>query len=262
MYDIGFLGLGKMGSAIANGILSKGLYVKENIAFFAPSEATKTKGLALGIAFAADERDLVTRSKLIILAIEPQKYGEVLSKFEGMDFAGKIVVSLAPGKTIDYLKSVFVGARIARAMPNTPCLINKGVTTLAFDEGPIDEVIAVFSSVGAYTVVKEKQIDEAIPLQGSMPAYIFEFVKAFVECGSTYGIDKEDARKLALNAIIGSCELALQRDEDLDVLIDSVCSRGGATIAGLTKLRENGFDEAIKSCYEACVNRSLELKNH
>ena len=260
MTDIGFLGLGKMGTSIAQGILAKGLYDPQNISFFAPSQKTQEKGTGFGLVLAQDERDLVKNAKIIVLAIEPQKYEEVFAKLAGLSFVGKTVVSLAPGKTISYLRSVFAGASICRAMPNTPSLIGKGVTTLAFDETPNQDVVALFHAVGIVAVVEERQIDEAIPLQGSMPAYTFAFVKAFVDHAVSLGIEESEAKKLALNAIIGSCELALQSDKDLDALIDSVCSRGGATIAGLEKLREEGFEKAIDACYEACVKRSEELK--
>ena len=261
MYDIGFLGLGKMGFSIASGIIKKELFLKEDIAFYAPSDKTKEKGKNLGIYLVDDERNLFISSKIIIIAIEPQKYGEVFVKLEGIDFKNKTIISLAPGKSIAYLKSIFKDASIMRAMPNTPSMINHGVTTLAFDKEIDDEVINIFSSIGIVEVVEENQIDKAIPLHGSMPAYIFEFVKAFTDTALEYGIEKEKAKSLALHAIIGSCMLALDSNEDLDTLIDRVCSRGGSTIAGLEKMRESGFSEAIKNCYKACVKRSKELQN-
>ena len=260
MYKIGFLGLGKMGSSILNGILSSSIYNKEDITFYAPSDKTKEKGKSLGISLADNERDLFISSQLIILAIEPQKYDEVFAKLNDIDFTDKIIISLAPGKTISYLKKIFKDAHVVRAMPNTPSVISKGVTTLAFDDIEIKEVIDIFSSIGTYKVVKEEEIDLAIPLHGSMPAYFFEFIKAFRDAAISYGLDKEEATSLALHAVIGCAELALKSDEDLDTLIDKVCSKGGATIAGLNVLRENGFDEIIKKCYIACVNRSKELK--
>ena len=261
MNDIGFLGLGKMGSSILGGILSHHLYKNECIGFYTPSEKTQQKGLNFQINLAINECDLMINSKIIILAIEPQKYDEVLDKVKDVDFSNKVIISLAPGKDIAYLKSVFKNAHVVRAMPNTPSVIGKGVTTLSFDGEPIDEVTNIFSAIGTYVVVNESEMDKAIPLQGSMPAYIFEFVKAFVDTAREYDIKEEDAKKLALNAIIGSCELALQSDKELDSLIDSVCSRGGSTIAGLEAMRKEGFDEAVKACYKACVKRSYELKN-
>ena len=249
MYKIGFLGLGKMGSSILSGILSNHLYKQEDIIFYAPSDKTKEKGKSLGISLANDERDLFISSKIIIIAIEPQKYDEVFIKLKGIDFINKIIISLAPGKTISYLKNIFNNGDIARAMPNTPSVIGKGVTTLAFDKEEIKEVCNIFSSIGTYLVVKEEEIDKAIPLHGSMPAYFFEFIKAFRDEAVSYGLDKQEATKLALHAVIGCAELALSSSDDLDTLIDQVCSRGGATIAGLNQLKDNGFIEAIKKCY-------------
>lgn len=261
MFEIGFLGLGKMGTSLLNGIIKKNLYPIEKIAFYAPSDKTKEKGLSYGINLTKDERDLLINSKIIILAVEPQKYHEIFQKFNDIDCKNKTIISLAPGKTISYLKQYFKNADIVRAMPNTPSLINEGVTTLAFDNNQNEEVINIFSSIGIYMVVNEEDIDKMIPLQGSMPAYIFEFVKCFVDNAVNNGIDKNEATKTALHAIIGSCLLALNKNEDLDILIDSVCSKGGSTIAGMEKLKEFGFDRAIKECYEACLKRSQELKN-
>ena len=260
MFQLSFLGLGKMGTSILKGVLAKGLYSPEEISFFAPSKATQEKGLAFGVHLAKDERDLFEGSSLVILAIEPQKYDVVFAKLSGLSFAGKTIVSLAPGKDIANLESVFEGASIARAMPNTPCLIGEGMTTLAFSEGPNQEVVKIFDSIGQSIVLEEAQIDAAIPLQGSMPAYIFEYVKEFVQNGEKQGIEADIAAKLALRAMIGSCKLALESNLGFDELIASVCSPGGATIAGLSALREAGFAKAVEACYEACVKRGKDLK--
>ena len=245
MYKIGFLGLGKMGSSILKGILSKELYQKREIAFFAPSVETKTKYQEFGINLVKDEKELFKLSNIVIMAIKPQQYDLVLGKIKDLDFNDKIIISLAPGKTISYLSKNMKGAEIVRVMPNTPALVGKGMTTIAFQNEEISIVMDIFSSIGKYVIVKEKQIDEAIPLNGSMPAYLFEFVKAFIEKGMEYGIPKEDAYILALNAIIGSCELALNSNDDIDTLINNVCSKGGSTIEGLNVLRNNHVLEVI-----------------
>lgn len=259
MYQFGFLGLGKMGYSVLKGVLSKGLYDKSELAFYAPSEATQQKGKALGLALAEGERDLFESCKIVLLAVKPQKYEGAFAKLDGLDFSGKTIISLAPGKSIAYLKSIFKGARVARAMPNTPALIGRAVTTIASDDESIGDVTRIFASIGAYAVVEEKQIDEAIPMNGSMPAYLLEFAKTFIECGVANGFKEEDAKNLVLHSIIGSCELALQSEDSLDTLINNVCSKGGSTIAGLNQLRDNGFNESIQKCFAACVKRSKEL---
>ncbi|MCR5564418.1 MAG: pyrroline-5-carboxylate reductase [Gammaproteobacteria bacterium] len=259
MYKIGFLGMGKMGSSILSGILKNGIYKNEEIAFYAPSEETQKRYKNIGINLVKNERDLFINSKIIILAIKPQKYDEIFSNLEGINFKEKTIISLAPGKSIAYLKNKYKYAKIVRIMPNTPALIGRAVTTVAFDNDEDLEVLKIVKSVGEYLVVNESQIDELIPLNGSMPAYLFEFAKSFIKCGVEFGISESDARRLVFNSIIGSAELALNSDDDIDTLINNVCSKGGSTIEGLNELRNNGFNEAIKKCYHSCVRRSKEL---
>lgn len=260
MYKIGFLGLGKMGSAILNGILSKNLYKKDEISFYAPSDATQNKYTNLGLKLLNDEREVFINSKIIILAIKPQKYNEVFRNLSSIDFSDKVIISIAPGKSISYLESVFKNATIIRAMPNTPAFIAKATTTIAYNNGKAKGIaIDIFSSIGSYVIVDEDEIEPMIPLHGSMPAYILEFAKDFINQGVKEGILYDESYKLVLNSIIGSCELALSSNEDIDTLIDNVCSKGGSTIAGLNELRDNGFNEAIEKCYKACVRRGKEL---
>lgn len=261
MYEFGFLGLGKMGSSILNGILSKGIYEKCELCFYAPSEETQNKYKNVGLSLVSSERELFISSKIILMAIKPQKYDEALDKIKGVDCGGKIVISLAPGKSIRYLNEHIRNAKIVRAMPNTPALVNKAVTTITFDGEENIEVLDIFKSIGEVLIVNEKQIDEAIPLNGSMPAYLFEFVRGFVNASLEYNIRKEDALTLALYSIIGSCELAIQSGDDLDTLINNVCSKGGSTIAGLNELRNNNFNDIIKKCYDSCVKRSKDLES-
>ena len=256
---IGFLGFGKMATSILKGILSKGLYHPEEIAFYAPSKASQEKGLSLGLNLANDERELFLRSPILILALKPQKYDEIFQKLKGLSFEGKTIISLAPGKSISQLKEKLPKAKIARAMPNTPALIQKAMTTLSFEEEPIPEVGEIFSSIGDTLIVEEKMIEETIPIQGSLPAYLFYFAKGFLEKAKEHGIKEEEAKKLLFHSIIGSSYLALETNEDIDTLIENVCSKGGSTIEGLNQLKEKGFLEAVEACYDACVKRSKEL---
>ena len=261
-YRIGFLGLGNMGSAILNGILTQKIFSENEIAFYAPSKMTKEKYSSIGIHLATDEVSLCQDSEIIILAIKPQIYSQVFEKIKEISYQGKVIISLAPGKTIAYLESIFQGSDIIRAMPNTPAKIGKAMTSIAYhhEEGFI-KVKEIFSSIGEYIVLKEEQIDKAIPLNGSLPAYLLEFAKDFIAMGEEIGLSNKEAKDLVLKSIIGSCLLALNSDEDMDCLINQVCSKGGSTIAGLDELRKNKLQETIEKCFRACVRRSKELAN-
>jgi pyrroline-5-carboxylate reductase len=261
-YKFGLLGVGKMGSAILGGLIKKDIYKPEEIVIYTLEEDIKEKYKKQGINIANDEIDLFNSSSVTLMAIKPQIYDSVLEKVKG-NYNNKTIISIAPGKKIEYLESFFKDAFIVRAMPNTPALINQAMITYAVnnesEEEKIEEAKKIFSSIGKSIVLEEWQIDEAIPLNGSMPAYIFKFAKDFIDCGIGHGLSEEKAKELALNSIIGSSLLALSSPDDLQTLINNVCSKGGTTIAGLEKLEENGFTTSIQACFDACVNRSKEL---
>jgi len=192
-------------------------------------------------------------------------YAEALEHAKGYDYSKQCVISLAPGKSIDYLKSVFTNATVVRVMPNTPAVLQKATTTMvkSADNELSKNAKAIFESIGSVDELpNEGQIDEAIPLNGSMPAYLYLFAKAFIESGIKHGIDPETAKSLACNAIIGSANMILESSDSIDTLINNVCSKKGTTIEGLERLYENGFEEAIEKCYDACVRRSKELSGN
>ena len=108
-------------------------------------------------------------------------------------------------------------------------------------------------------MITEDLMDASLPLNGSMPAYLYFFAKCFIEMGAKNGIDYETAKNLTAESIIASARMIVESPDSIDTLINNVCSKGGTTIAGLYELYDNNFEEAIKKCYDACVNRSIEL---
>lgn len=261
MVKIGILGIGKMGGSILNGIIKKNIYKKDEIAIFTASSEKRNYYKEEGFIVTKNENELFKKSPIIVLAIKPQVYESVFNKLSANDYSNKAICSLAPGKSISYLESIFNSATLVRVMPNTPAIIGMSTTTLAYNKDTIytKEIIKVFNSIGTVTIVKEELIDEAIPLNGSMPAYLFAFAKKMIECGIKHGLTMQTSKELCFNAIIGSANLAIQSNDTIETLIDNVCSKGGSTIEGLKKLEENNFDMAIEECFEACVKRSKEL---
>ena len=259
----GILGVGKMGGAILDGVLASGVFPNSDIMICDHKESTRMKYSALGIGIAQTEKELLDKSDIFMLAIKPQGFSAI-EALSGTPCAGKAIISLAPGKKVSFLESFFKGALVVRAMPNTPALVRNAATTLFAngkgDVGLLEWVKRIFSSIGTFEFLeKEEMIDIAIPVNGSMPAYLFSFVREFVEKAVQNGIDRQTAMNLCVNSIIGSCKLLQSSDDGLDTLISNVCSKGGTTIAGLDSMYGNGFKESIGACYDACVARSLEL---
>lgn len=262
MYKFGILGVGKMGGAILDGVVSANIYNKNEIILYTPNELIKNDYLKKGFVFAENEAQLFKKSKIILIAIKPQIFDEVLPIAKNFDFENRCILSIAAGKSISNISSFFKNATIVRAMPNLPASIKEGaITVCANKENELSsDAINILSSIGVVRKIKETEMDDTLALNGSMPAYAYLFAKAFIDYAVEKGIDCDVARDLTCATIKGSMDMILEnKDTPIDTLINNVCSKGGTTIAGLNKLYENGFEKAIYECSLACSNRSKEL---
>ena len=264
---IGFIGMGNMGFALAKGILRN--WDRKDMIFSCKTpEKRVSAGDELGIKAAMCNSDVVKASDIVILAIKPQMFDDVFAEIKKDVKDGTIFVSLAPGKTIDYLTGAFDGRiRVVRAMPNTPALIGYGCAGVAFDESrfskdEISVIEQIFSSVGKYVKVPEEQINTVICASGSSPAFVYMFIDQLIkECRSLAGdsLSMEDIRTMVASTVVGAGMMVLETGEDPDVLKTRVCSKGGTTIAGVEKLEKMGFREAISAGTKACYDRAVEM---
>ena len=242
-YKLGILGLGKMGSSILYGIIKSNLYTKEDILLYDVNEEIKSKLLNEGFKFSDDEQQLIDNIEMLLIAIKPQMF-KILNNLN-VDNIKLTVISIAAGKTIKNLQDIFGNQKFIRVMPNTPSLISYGATAIArgenVDEETFSNVKTIFSSIGVVEEIKENQMNEIIPINGSMPAYLYYFVQAFIEQAVKDGIDYEVAKRLACEAVIGSAKMILETNKPIDELIKDVCSPGGATLEGLYVLENEKF---------------------
>ncbi|MBQ3253258.1 MAG: pyrroline-5-carboxylate reductase [Acholeplasmatales bacterium] len=261
MYKLGILGVGKMGGSILNGILNASLYDKKDILLCDTYLPTLEKYSELGFNTTSIVDDVLTNSEIILLSIKPQSFEEALVNAKSYSYKNRCILTIAAGISIEYLTKYFTDATIIRAMPNTPAQINKGVVTICSNSKNhfFNECKKIFESIGKCYEIDESQMDYTIPLNGSMPAYLYAFAKEFIASAVNKGIDYETAKMLTVESIISSANMILDSTDPIDTLITNVCSKGGTTIAGLDKMYENNFDKAIDDCYNACARRSMEL---
>lgn len=260
-YKLGILGLGKMGSSILFGIIRSNLYSKDEVLLYDVNEEVKNDLKSKGFKFSCNEQELVENVDTLLIAIKPQMF----YKLKELNYSNLslTVVSIAAGKTIANLQEIFGNQKFIRVMPNTPALISSGATAIArgenVDEETFSKVKQIFASIGVVEEIKEDKMNEIIPINGSMPAYLYYFVQAFIEQGVKDGIDYEVAKKLACEAVIGSAKMILETDKSIDQLIKDVCSPGGATLEGLYVFENEKFKETIYKASIACVNKAYDL---
>jgi pyrroline-5-carboxylate reductase len=102
-------------------------------------------------------------------------------------------------------------------------------------------------------------MNEIIPVNGSMPAFLYYFAKCFIDKAVKDGIDYETAKALCVQGIIGSAKMIEASDKSIDELIKDVCSPKGATLEGLRVLENNNVDEILEEVSDATIKRAYEL---
>jgi len=259
---IGFLGAGKMASAIIRGLLKYGISV-DNISAgekYPPSAETARK--EFGIYVTEDNGEIVKRSDILIIAVKPKDIEEALST--AGDTKDKLFISIAAGVTIDSLeKMVGSKARVIRVMPNICATvlqsatgISRGKNTTADDAALAMEI---FSAIGIAMEVNESLLNAVTGLSGSGPAYIFPIIEALADGGVYAGLDRATAMKLAAQTVIGAATMVLETGQHPGELKDMVCSPAGTTIEGVAVLEQRAVRAAFMDAVIVSAQKSEQL---
>lgn len=265
MAKIGFIGMGNMGFAILQGLLK--LYRPEDLLFTdVNQERMETVKKQTGVDFVESNAECANQSRIVVLAVKPQYYDAVLKNIKYAVKPEQIVISIAPGITIDSLvKKLGDGKRIVRAMPNTPALLGEGMTGVTYDRGLFteeeeQEIRAFFQSFGRMEYVEERLMSAVVCASGSSPAYVYMFIEALADGCVKNGLPRQAAYKMVAQAVLGSAKMVLETGKHPGELKDMVCSPGGTTIEGLAALEENGFRGAIIKACDANFEKNKKLK--
>lgn len=264
MKRIGFIGAGNMATAIVKGLIAQHNGKADFINIFDVSEDKCREIAKLGVNIEKSGADVVNSSDIIVLAVKPQNYAEVLSELKSEANPNKTFVSIAAGISIDYVQNALeCKCPVVRVMPNTPLLLKKGASALCPSDNISEEdkqtVYDMFAGSGVCEYITEDHMNEIISVNGSSPAYIYLFAKAMADYAQQKGIDYDKAMNLVCATLEGSAAMLRESGDSADVLIEKVSSKGGTTIAALDKLREHGFTEAVQDAMEACTKRAEEL---
>lgn len=262
---IGFLGAGRMATALAAGFVRAGVLPAERIAASDVSpEALRRMCAESGARAAGSNAELAADSDVLFLAVKPQHVSAVLWDVRDVVTGSHLLVSIAAGVSVAALAAELGDdKRIIRVMPNTPCLVAAGAS--AFAAGPhatpedVSLVGRLLSTVGLALQLDEAHLDAVTGLSGSGPAYAFQIIEALSDGGVRAGLPRHVATQLAAQTLFGAAKMVLESGEHPGVLKDAVASPGGTTIAGLHALERGGLRAALIDAVLAATMRSAEL---
>jgi len=262
---IGFLGAGRMATALARGFSTADTAPKKIVAVDPYESARHAFSASLGdIATVADSPDLLTNANLIFLAVKPQVMTEAIASIADATQKEQLIVSIAAGISLEQLESGLAdGSRVIRVMPNTPCLVGEGACGLSSGSHATDEdvelVTELLESVGVVEQIPEKLMDALTGLSGSGPAYVFQMIEALSDGGVKMGLPRATSTRLAAQTLLGAAKMVLETGEHPGALKDAVTSPGGTTIAGIHEMEAAAVRAALMNAVQASAERSAEL---
>lgn len=261
-YKFGFIGCGNMGGALVKAT-SKNFSKNEIIVFDKFQEKLLTFSDVAVIASSLEE--VIKNSKIIVIGVKPQAYEDTFNEIKPIIQKESVLVSMAAGVSISGVKN-YLGFDypIIRIMPNLPCQIGKGVVLYTTNNLVKEEDKALFikamQSAGVTDEILEDDIDAASCISGCGPAFVYMYINALKKAGESLGLSPEKALLYAMKTVEGSAVNVEKTGEDLEVLIQKVCSPGGTTIEGVNYFNENGLYDMVEKALTCSYEKTLKLK--
>lgn len=262
---IGFIGLGNMAKAMIGGILAQGIADASELIGSAKTEATrKSVGGQYGITTYADNCQVAEMADVLVLAVKPQMFTEVICQIRDKVKEEAVIISIAAGKTIFWIEEVFGHKiKLVRCMPNTPAMVGEGCSGVCRNGEVSDQemelCMKLLGSFGMAEEIPERLIDAVGGVSGSSPAFVFLFIEALADGGVKAGMPRQQAYRFAAQTVLGSAKLMLETGKHPGELKDMVCSPGGTTIEGVQVLEQMGLRASVMGAVEACVEKSKKL---
>lgn len=259
------IGYGKMGGAMLEGWLARGLapaktYVVE------PAGAPTLSARGVNVLASLDAVPAGLDPAAVVVAVKPQTMDKVLPALGAIAGPGCLVLSIAAGKRIALFEAALpAGVPVVRAMPNTPAAVGRGMTVLvagaaagAAERDLAGRLCAAVGEIG--WVEDEGLIDVVTALSGGGPAYVFLLIEVLAKAGEKLGLDAGLAMRLARETVSGSGELARLSAEPADQLRRNVTSPAGTTERALNVLMAaDGLQPLFDAAIAAATARSREL---
>lgn len=260
---IGCIGIGAMGGSLVELIAQQ---VNPSLIFVNDVDSKKLDSFCSKIVCnkSTSNIDLASSCDVLLLAVKPQFIDSVLVEIAQNLKKSCIVISMVAGKTIASIQEKLLGhTQIIRIMPNLPVKVGSGLIALAYtahvSQDVVDYVSFIFSKAGLLEKTEENLMNAVTAVSGSGPAYGYVFIDALADAAVKMGMQRDQAIRYAAQTLKGAATMVLETQKNPNQLKDEVCSPAGTTIAGVTRLDECGFRNAVIQAALAAWNRANEL---
>ncbi|MBQ3642750.1 pyrroline-5-carboxylate reductase [bacterium] len=264
MNKIGFIGGGKMATAIIKGIINSKWCEAENIFVSDKSEeALKRLKEEYGITAFSANTDVIKNSNIILFAVKPFVMNDVLNEIKNDITPEHTILSIAAGISTQTIEDILGKVPVIRIMPNTPALVNEGISAIC--KGKFAKIEhaelakEILSKVGQVVDSEEKYIDIITAVSGSSPAFFYYFINEIAKAGEKLGLDYKTALKLSAQTALGSAKMIMETGISPEQLIINVTTPGGCTAVGNDVLAEHKVSDILFETIEKTAKKAYEL---
>lgn len=263
---VGFIGGGKMAEAILGDLLRSELVEKSNVYVAEPDNKRRDQLVELyGINVFKKGGDLISSVDVVFLAVKPQVMDSVLDDISGLVQEDQIFISIAAGKSLENIKKFLPNSKLVRVMPNLAASVSEsmnvfcvGPYVVATDKALVESLLKCF---GKILELPEDQFDAVTAISGSGPAFMAYLVQLMIDGTVALGLSEENASILAKQTMLGTAKVLVNSDIEIPAFIESVCSKGGTTEAGMEIMRSESLAKPIARILQTAAARSEELRN-
>ncbi len=263
---LAIIGLGKIGGALASSLVRNKIVSKENIVgTTGHRDSALEAAKRYGIRTLTDNVQAIRDAQIVILAVKPQTMKRVLTEIQDTVREDQLVITLAAARTTRFIEETLQKKiPVVRAMPNTPCLVNAGMTVLCPGRYATKEHIEIarkiFASVGLVAIIDNEDLMDAVTaLSGSGPAYAYIMIEALAEGGVKVGLPRSLSTILAAQSLLGAAKMVLETGEHPAKLKDEVTTPAGVTIDGIMALEDGGIRVTLIKTVDRATAKSKEL---
>src|ERR1700712_34658 len=261
---VAIIGAGVMGETLLSGLLRGGHEAADLIVGEKRAERAVELREKYAVTVVDDLTAVAAGADTVALVVKPQDMGDVLTEIAPHLHPGQLLISLAAGITTEYIeKHIPDGIAVVRVMPNTPALVDEGMSAISpgthCDEEHLARAEGMLKVTGRVIRVPEKQQDAVTAISGSGPAYLFFVVEAMIEAGVHLGLPRSTSTELVVQTVVGSAKLLRETGTHPTVLREQVTSPGGTTAAAIRQLEDHKVRAAFITAMEAARDRSVAL---
>jgi pyrroline-5-carboxylate reductase len=259
------LGAGKMGGILLQALLKERLLSPATTtATVAHPERAKALTEKLKISVGTDNLAAVRKADIIFVCVKPQVVVDVVKEIRAQITPKQLIISVAASVPTALIENALKGnVPVIRAMPNTPCVVESGMTALCKGKFATDKHVqlaaSLFNVVGRTVVVDEKHMDAVTGLSASGPAFIYIILESLAEAGVKVGLPRDIATLLAAQTVMGAARVVLETGDHPALLKDAVTTPAGCTIDGILELEEGKLRVTLIKAVVKAAQRAKEL---